>query len=356
MFKIHMLGADHGDCLWVEYGSATKPKRILIDAGTTGTYPRALRPKIEATVEKEGSCRFELFVVTHIDADHIGGALAFLGEAEANHIQIGEIWFNGYNHLSNQVPDELGADQGERLTALILDGGWDWNTSFMRRAVMVPEQGTLPQIEVAGMTLTLLSPTFDKLQRLRPKWEKEIRKAGLTPGAAYEVPSEEEPGSGFLGGDVEDWAAAKFKEDTAEANGTSIAFIAEYKGKRVLFGADAHPSVLIDSLGREPLSAQSLDLAAFKLPHHASKNNVSEALIAAFPARHYLVSTSGAQFKHPDEEAIARVLVAPSSYTKNLHFNYDTEYNAEWKSKSHKAQWAYEARYGTAPDGLTVEP
>lgn len=354
MFKIHMLPADHGDCLWVEYGTAAKPKRILIDAGTPGTYARALRPKIEETVAREGNCHFELFVVTHIDADHIGGTLQFLGEIDKNAVSIGEIWFNGYFHLSNETPAQLGADQGERLTALIQDGGWEWNTRFKRRAVMVPDTGKLPQFTVAGMKLTLLSPTFSKLQKLKPKWETEIKKAGLVPGEAYEIPKTKETG-GFLGGDVEDWAATKFKEDAAEANGTSIAFVAEYRGTRVLFAADAHPSVLIESLARKPLSATSLDLAAFKLPHHASKNNVSTDVVAAFPAKHYLFSTSGAQFKHPDEEAVARILVTPSTYTKQLHFNYDTDFNEEWKSNSHKNKWCYDATYGDTSDGLTVE-
>lgn len=353
MFRIHMLPADHGDCLWVEYGTAAKPKRILIDAGTTGTYPRALRPKIEEIVAKEGSCRFELFVVTHIDADHIGGALDFLSEIDKDKVDIGEIWFNGYFHLSNEVPAKLGEDQGERLTALIEDGGWKWNTSFKRRAVMVPDTGALPQITVAGMRLTLLSPTLDKLQKLKPKWEKEIKKAGLVPGAAYEVTKDEVP-SGFLGGTVEDLAAAKFKEDMAEANGTSIAFIAEYKGIRVLFGADAHPSVLIENLARKPLATTSLELTAFKLPHHASKNNVSADVVASFPATHYLISTRGTHFRHPDEEAVARVLVTASSHKKQLHFNYDTEFNTEWKSRSHKTQWNYEAIYGKDSEGLTV--
>jgi beta-lactamase superfamily II metal-dependent hydrolase len=354
MFKIHMLPADHGDCLWVEYGTATKPKRILIDAGTPGTYPRALRPKIEDTIAKEGSCHFELFVVTHIDADHIGGALQFLGEIDKDKVAINEIWFNGYFHLSNEVPSQLGPDQAERLSALIQDGGWKWNTSFKRRAVMVPDKGVLPQFDVAGMKLTLLSPTLDKLKKLKPKWEAEIKKAGLVPGAAYEVPKEE-ISNGFLGEDVEDWAATKFKEDKTEANGTSIAFIAEYKGKKVLFSADAHPSVLIESLARKPLSTTLIEIAAFKLPHHASKNNVSASMVASFPSIHYLISTSGAQFKHPDEEAVARVLVSPSSYKKQLHFNYDTEFNAEWKNRSHKMKWSYEAIYGNDLEGLTVE-
>lgn len=95
MFRIHMLAADHGDCLWVEYGDTHSPKRILIDAGTVGAYTRSLAPKIQETVDTEGSCNFELFVVTHIDADHIGGAIEFLKQAADTGVSIKEIWFNG---------------------------------------------------------------------------------------------------------------------------------------------------------------------------------------------------------------------------------------------------------------------
>jgi beta-lactamase superfamily II metal-dependent hydrolase len=349
-----MLPADHGDCLWVEYGTPAQPKRILIDTGTPSTYRNALLPKIKEIVANEGSCHLELLVVTHVDADHVGGALQLLSEIDKEKVSIGEIWFNGYFHLSDVEPAALGADQGERLTALIQDGGWQWNTSFDRRAVMVPDQGALPQIDMAGMSLTLLSPTFTELKNLKPKWESEIKKAGLVPGDAYEISKVEVP-AGFLGGDLKNLASAQFREDVSEANGSSIAFIAEYDGKKVLFGADAHPSVLIRSLSREPLSSTSLEIEAFKLPHHGSKSNISNDLIASFTATHYLISTNGSHFSHPDEVAVARVLVAPSTYMKQLHFNYDTKFNSEWKNISHKKEWWYEATYGSDADGLTIQ-
>lgn len=239
------------------------------------------------------------------------------------------------------------------LTPLIQNGPWKWNKRFKDLAVMVPDTGKLPTYTFSGMKITLLSPTYEKLQKLKPKWEKEIKAAGLVPGHAYE--QEEALPDGFLGGNVEDWADISFKEDKAEPNGSSIAFIAEHEGKRVLFGADAHPSVLLASLQRSPLNTDTLPLHAFKLPHHASKNNVSKELIAAFPAEHYLVSTNGDVFRHPDEEAIARILTECKDSAKMLHFNCPSDYNAEWKSNSHKSKWNYEAIYGTTSDGLVVE-
>ncbi len=352
MFRIHMLAADHGDCLWVEYGDINRPKRILIDAGTVGTYSRSLLPKIQETIKTEGSCKFELFVVTHIDADHIGGTIEFLKQAGGHDVSIKEIWFNGYFHLSNTSPSVLGAKQAEMLTPLVQNGPWTWNKRFKDLAVMVPDAGKLPSFTISGMKITLLSPTFGKLQKLKPKWEKEVRKAGLVPGKAFKL--KDVLPDGFLGGKVEDWADTVFKEDKAEPNGSSIAFIAEYEGKRVLFGADAHPSVLMESLQRAPLKADALPLSAFKLPHHASKNNVSRELIAAFPAKHYLVSTNGQQFNHPDEEAIARILTLDKKTAKTIHFNCPSDFNEVWKSKSYKNSWNYGAFYGTKVGGLVV--
>ena len=352
MYSIHMLAADHGDCLWIEYGNTDAPKRILIDAGTPGTYKKSLLPKIKKVVEEEGGCKFELFVITHIDADHIGGAFEFLKNTNMNKVSINDIWFNGYYHLSNNSPDFLGPNQAEKLTPLVQNGPWKWNEHFGKLAVMVKDNEELPTFNISGMKFTLLSPTFEELQNLKPKWEKELVKAGLIAGDAYSI--EDVLPDGFLGGEIEDWANTEFREDNAEANGSSIAFLAEYEEKKVLFSGDAFPSVLLNSLNREPLTTSKFPLNAFKLPHHASKNNISKELIEAFPAENYLISTNGNQFKHPDKQAIARILTSNDS-AKKLHFNCSSEFNEIWKNISYTTNWNYQPQFGTCTDGLTIK-
>ena len=71
-----MLPAGHGDCLWIEYGDASETHRWLVDCGTQPTATE-LRRRVEALPENDR--RFELLVMSHIDADHIGGVLPFLG-------------------------------------------------------------------------------------------------------------------------------------------------------------------------------------------------------------------------------------------------------------------------------------
>lgn len=354
MFEIHMLPADHGDCLWLSYGDEASPKHILIDAGTPGTWPR-LRAKINTEgARNNGRVHFELFVITHIDADHIGGSIKFLKEFEPLGVTFGEVWFNGFHQLDNETPDVLGPVQGEALTALIESHGFPWNAKFGRRAVMVPDTGALPRHSYAGMDLTLLSPTFAMLQKLKPDWEKEVVKAGLKPGGTFE-PDEVEAPSDQLGDDVGDMANVKFDPDKTKPNGSSIAFIAEHDGKRVLFGADAHADVLLASLKRGPLaSADKLPLDVFKVSHHGSRKNLSRELVEAIPAKRYLISTSGAIFKHPSPEAIARIAVfGPEE--KALEFNYRTDFNKDWDSSSRKLDWGLTTRYGDGDQGLLVK-
>src|SRR6185369_528707 len=75
MFSIELFPAGGGDCLWIEYGSAKAPHRLLIDGGIPATASE-LRRRIKLVPEKK-RC-FELVVVTHIDLDHIGGLLPLL--------------------------------------------------------------------------------------------------------------------------------------------------------------------------------------------------------------------------------------------------------------------------------------
>ena len=356
MLNIHMLPARFGDCLWIDYGSDADSKIILIDAGTAGTWTD-LRKKLTDRVEATGKrVVIELFVVTHIDRDHIGGAVKFLAELHTLEVDVKEVWFNGWHHINGKVPpkDVLGAKDGEELSALLRASPQiAWNGRFDRRAVVVPEKdAALPVFDVAGMRITLLSPTKSKLDALIEVWMDEVARAKLIPGDAYVV----KPNDVLGRIPVKTLAKRRFESDAAEANGSSIAFLAAYDGKTVLFGADAHPGILIDNLARvadPPLPKDGI--TALKLSHHGSKGNTNEDLVRKLGAKHYLVSTNGSVFGHPDEEAIARVLVAGPSGLE-LHFNYEVDTNKRWASQNEdvRDKFTFKARYGNDVQGLTL--
>jgi len=336
MYRVCLLPAEYGDAILLEYGDGDV-KRILIDAGTPGSY-EAVRKKIESLPKQQRV--FELLVVTHIDADHIGGVIPLLDDAKDLGITFKEIWFNGYQHLA----DILGPAQGERLTARIVAGKYDWNTSFGTHAVVVPPDGTLPSFDFDGMKITLLSPKREQLEKLEHEWEKVIEEAGLVPGVGMTMAPEEI--DDLLGEEQIDMAAlarSKFKSDAAEANGSSIAFVAEFDHTSVLFGADAFPGVLAESLARMP-EEERKRIAAFKLPHHGSRNNLSTDLLGLLDCKTYLVSTNGKRFRHPNRESIARVIQRGG--TPHLVFNYRTQFNECWDDDDLMRDHRYVVEYG----------
>lgn len=180
MLRIEMLPAHHRDALLIEYGARARPFRVLIDGGTPRSFPA-----IKARLAEIGRpVALELIVVTHVDADHIGGALALL-DARPKLIAPRQIWFNAYRHLF--APDRLGPAQGEGLTTAIQRARLKWNAAFDGRSVAVSASGRLPAIKLAGgATITLLSSTWPKLVQMQKVWKDACKAAHLIPGKGAE--------------------------------------------------------------------------------------------------------------------------------------------------------------------------
>lgn len=345
-FDIEMLPAAHGDALWIEYGDGGTTHRWLVDCGTQPTAKHLLQ-RIEAVPAAERM--LELFVMTHIDADHIGGALPFF-KALKRGLGFGDVWFNGWRHLSGQ----LGARQGEMFSSAIEELELPWNA--WRDGGTIVVVGELPTTTLpGGMKLTLLSPTPAQLSKLAPVWTRELKRYGLEPGGHMDY-------SRFLRGtpststDVETLADEPFSEDAGAPNGSSIALLAEYGGAAAILGADAYASVLAASIRRllQQRGIDRLKLDAFKLPHHGSKNNLSGDLLQLLDCRRYLLSSNGEYFQHPDRQAVARVIKYGGARPE-LHFNYRSEFNRVWEGADLQQKYGYSARY-PAPEaaGLRV--
>lgn len=352
-----MLQAGHGDCIWVEYGqNGNSVHRVLIDGGTAGTYEK-VKKRIKAL--GVSNPKFDLLVITHIDADHIAGILKLFEDEELN-VTFDDIWFNGYQHLFEH--QTLGAKQGEALTDHLIKTGVNWNKAFVKKAVRVDDSGNFtPIILSGGMRLTLMSPTKKELTKLQPKWIKEAKKAGIDPenrleelGDPVTLPSGREVLGSILP-DVDVLADEESTLDTSEANGSSIAFIAEYDAKRVLFGGDAHGPVLLEVLNHYLPNGDKLVLDAFKTPHHGSDANITLDLLERLECANYLVSTNGAHFKHPDEIAISRIIKYGGNQP-NLYFNYLSKYNEVWGKKALNDKYNYKVHYPKDGDsGILIE-
>lgn len=356
MLRVELLPAGYGDAILLGYGPESDAKHhLLIDAGQACTVA-ALQARLAELRRARG--RIDLLIVTHIDNDHIGGVLKLLADPETAGM-IDAIWFNGYVHLLHGS-GLLGPIQGEKLTKRIVDLGLGWNWTWPHKvdttkrvggAVVVskPTRKKLP----GGATAIVLSPSKAKLAKLVPVWDEVVSRAGLRPDVAA---VEDEPlvAPGLLGGALDDWADVSTPIDTAEANGSSIAFVFEYAGKRVLFGADAHPDLLVDMLVK--LGPAPYRVEACKLPHHGSKHNVTRQLVQALDCPLWLLSSNGVRFKHPDDIALARVVKygVRNGRCPTFGWNYESERFRAFTGMFLPVQCGYKLKLPSA-GGLTLD-
>jgi hypothetical protein len=332
-FRIEMLPAGHGDALWIEYGNADATNRILIDGGTVSTYPYFMdRLKLVPGNERY----FELVVLTHVDADHVEGLLRMFADRPLA-FTLDRVLFNGWRQME---PNHglLGGLQGEFLSALLVNRARRaWNPDGP--ALVVPDEGDLPVMTLSGgMKLTLLSPSVKKLVAMAKDWKKNVDKVKLKPGdldKAWDILAKRKkflPEQGLLGAtpELDEQLKKAFRPDQAKANGSSLAFLAEYAEKSALLLGDAHPDVITQSLRRlcRERSIPAVPVDVVKISHHGSKNNTSQELLESLRCSRYLVSTSGAYFDHPDEECIQRVI--DFGHPTEMVFNYDSNFTQPW--------------------------
>jgi len=355
IFTVEMLAAKHGDAIWIEYSSGTRKRRILIDGGPLGSYAT-----LEARFKQlpQGDQRLELLVITHVDTDHIEGMIRLLATPRGDWLfEPNDIWFNGYRHVSKQ--DTLGGREGEFLGALIhLRAYEEWNRAFAGGPVMLKDTAELPRIELAdGMVLTLLSPDKKHLNKMARQWEKEVSKWAIDPGDLEEawkqlVAADKFSPNTELTLGPEDMTAqlrAQLKgQDSSSANGSSIAFLAEFKGKSCLFLADAHMKLVCASVRKLiPPGSSFLRVDAVKVSHHGSLHNITHEFMELVDAEHFLFSTNGEKHKHPNPAAVNSVIQG-ARRKPTLWFNYRSQFTEPYESASLLPNATYVTKYPQA--------
>lgn len=346
-FKLAMHPASEGDALMLTWGDA-KLHYALVDLGRTGDY-KALKPLL-------GNIgAFELFTISHIDADHIEGAVPLFKE-EVLPFKARNVWFNAryqLNAANKRMTErvDLGAIQAEKVTAGIVKSKWPWNAQFASSIVSLDSpEARAPLTFDGNLRLTLLSPSDRKLAELLPVWDAELKKANLRTADPDEVEASLAEGREQLSAlNVAFLAAQKFQIDTTKPNGSSITFIAEFDGKRVLMGADSHPDIVeasLRALGASETNKYRLD--CLKVSHHGSKANTSPALLKIIDCTRFAFSTDGSRHHHPDAETIARILANDPGRKKTLIFNFRQNSTSQWDDDELKKKWNYECLFPEA--------
>lgn len=378
--KIKIFPALNGDSILLDLSN----KLFLIDGGYVNTFNDFLCGELKNKSE-EGK-RLSHIIVTHIDSDHISGIVRLLEKnTDDEIIKIENIWHNSYRHIKDLSDNlklksfdgkadltalsrksyikeviegrhEISAEQGSTLSSLILKGDYKWNSEFGGKAVSI---NNLDLISIDDTTtIRILSPNNDKLSKLKKLWNKELYKKGYNISEddtnyddAFEFLLAQEKEKKVLrkkdisGGDIniEKLSNVEVIEDTSATNGSSISFVIEKDDKKLLFLADSHPSVILESLKMHYSNQEfPIEFDIIKVSHHGSITNTSKELLELIDSKNYIISSNGSKFGHPDIETIARIINRKSSFTRNLYFNYPPRFIKEINDAKIKAKFLFE--------------
>lgn len=367
-FDLQFLDAEEGDAIWVRWGDQLE-HQLLVDMGR-GATGKSIKKQIEALDDDQR--HFELLVISHVDADHIAGALTGLidGDQPAG-LTFGDIWFNGWAHLHGErVPrpdanmdglESLGPAQGEEFSRW-LESAERWNEAYDRKAVERGVESLETHSLAGGLGVTVLGPTRAGLENLIDRWEVEVRNAlrtgrlttaspGLEPMGRRKKPTRPNlPDWNAL----EDLASTETASDASKANGSSISLLLEYMGRRVLLTGDAWSSDITSGLQMLG-EGMPVELELVKLPHHGSDGNCTDDLLDAIHCRRWVISTNGSRHYHPDQVAVARLLRQHREPRPELLFNVPSEFNQWWEDRQWQQQFSYSTCTGSDGVGLVVE-
>lgn len=354
MFNLHVIQAEFGDSMLIEYGSNAHPKYILIDGGPSGIYDNFLR---QAILDIVGTRTLEVAVVTHIDADHIKGVLDLLAElksqednGETRFLQITDFWFNSFartidttNSLTNRINALFstaaangiqmastaiainGINEGNKVTTLCNILGIAINTPAPQGVIRVGSPNAV--LNYGNLVFTIVGPTQENLDELQREWEEWLteRENEMTAGS-FDILS---------------------MSDKSVPNLSSIAFLVEGDGRTILFTGDGRGDHLLQGLKKKGLLTNGgIDVNVLKVAHHGSDRNTDRAFFERVRANTYVISANG-KYKNPDYTTLTWIVEAANEQRREIELVVTNETPSTKKliNDYPPNEWGYTIQY-----------
>ncbi len=327
--NLYFLPAGNGDCVLIQYQDTNFTyHNILIDGGNRNQLEfNKQKKKLLEILDNGRKGRLDLVIITHSDDDHIKGILKLV-EDEQLASYVNKFWFNSEKTISEFLSSPfqhtqpyLVSKQGKGVKRssrnqdndlyheLAKDSKWDCEVILSQRKEMI-----------GSLTITVLSPTIEKLRELNEFWPKmPLNKNNLSRSSTC-IPDHNKTLTELYK------KLEHFEEDKSPVNGSSIALMLEWGSKRWLLLSDSHPSVVIESL-MEHLSdgEEKINFDVVKISHHGSRNNTSDDLLGIIDCNHFVITTNGAKHCHPHKECLARIIKKFTPDETKIYFNYDNK-------------------------------
>lgn len=327
--EVQFYQAECGDAARIKFlGNDNKFHNIFIDSGFERTFRFVLAEEIQQIENDEEI--IDLWILTHIHDDHIGGVIKYLDLIKTGEFK--DIVNQWYYNIPRFYDINLKINPLLRISNPSSISQGDIVYEYLKINEKVSETDITSELETVdlfGMKLTVLSPSVEKLNKLREKYPfgsvNELEKSELISISDAKAQKENDYKIKLV-----DFNIKKNKEDKSIENGSSISMITEYKNKKILWLADSHPSDIITSLQRLGYSKENqFECDWIKVSHHGSTGNNSNKLYDLIKCDNYLFSVNG-ENKHnlPFKECIARILRNENrnmDSTYNFYFTYDNE-------------------------------
>jgi beta-lactamase superfamily II metal-dependent hydrolase len=360
MFKLKIIQAKFGDCFIVEYGNARKPKYMLIDGGPGGVYSDYLRAEL-LKIHNSGG-QVDLMLLSHIDGDHIVGLIDLLEELKQNAadeeqgiIAVKELWVNTFSQtiaretnltqaLHNMLLNVNNLASTLPSTDLALKSVLQGDT-LKRNAMLlnIPINKTSnndiiscetisESIALDNLKVTVIGPNKENLDKLKEEWLEWIRR--------HEAK--------ILTADRE-----LLKQiDRSVPNLSSIMFLMESAGKRILFTGDGRGDFILEGLQTVGLldSDGKIHVDVFKVPHHGSVRNTTEDFFDKIMADTYIISADG-RHDNPDFETLAWIVKSAHDQQRQIQLICTNETGSSKKLLKQFKESEYGYRLEYLPEG-----
>lgn len=360
MFKFHVVQAEFGDCLLLEYGTDSS-RFTLIDGGPPNNFATNLEPVLKQLAKQKAP--LDLTVLSHVDNDHICGLVDYFAQLQADPAGLPkpkELWHNSFGKAID--PDNaiaprmmammtasrtaampfatnavLGISEGNALRTKAVQLGVPLNKSFGDGSLITVDRAKQP-VKLGNLTLQIVAPTQKNLDRLHKDWLAWIEK------------HEDE-----ASGDIQVMA----NSDRSVPNLSSIAILAEAHGKTILLTGDGRSDHLLDGLEEAgKLDGDGhLHVDILKLAHHGSERDVTKDFFTKVTADTYVASANGRD-GNPDLPTLQWIAEAAkeSKRSYQLVVTNLTASVTQFKKKFPADKFSYDLQIMTKGDHSMVLP
>lgn len=324
MLKLHILQAEFGDCLLLEYGTPSRPRFVLIDGGPPMTYERHLRPILEGVGARGHD--IDLVVLSHVDGDHVIGLLDYFADLRAPSgagtlPPVRKLWHNSFGRtidpagnlrirlqalltstrasvMANAGMAVNGIAEGNRLRLAAQALQISINDGFQDDLIIV-ENAPSP-IAIENIAIRVVGPTQANLDALQAEWQ------------AWLDEHEDQIGS--------DDPFVMANSDQSIPNLSSIMFLVEGDGKTILFTGDGRSDHLLDGLRQAGLldADGRCHVDVLKLPHHGSNRNATKTFFKKVTANTYIASANGKD-DNPDLATLIWIVEAARDQQRRIN-------------------------------------